>query len=129
VQIRSIRILGRTFKPPYIKSLTGESLTEEKTVKIYEEMLRLLKVVMERDFQPCGLEKPLKAIIYDLASKAAEENWTGFKIVVGGVLKAVEQARSLAERYNKDFCLYLDMAIKRGWIENWVLRFRGSMTQ
>ena len=96
--------------------------------EIYRELLELLKEVIERDVRPCGsnLEERLLTILHDLAYKAVEENWTGWKIIVRGVSKAVEQARSLAEKYDKDFCYYLKMALERGWIENWVLSFRKS---
>jgi hypothetical protein len=101
---------------------------ERKVNEIYQELLRLLKVVIERDFRSCSnLEEHLKAILHDLAYEAAEENWAGWKIIVSGVFKAVEQARYLAEKYDKDFCYYLEMALKRGWIENWIHQFREAM--
>ena len=102
---------------------------KKKVDEIYRELLQLLKIVIEQDVRPCGsgLEEHLATILYDLAYKAAEENWTGWKIIIGGVFKAVEQARYLAKRYDKNFCYYLKMALERGWIENWVLRFRKAM--
>jgi len=101
---------------------------KRKVDEIYRELLELLKEVVERDVRPCGsdLEEHLLAILHDLAYKAVEENWTRWMIIVRGVFKAVEQARSLAERYDKDFCHYLKIALERGWIENWVLSFRKS---
>ncbi len=100
-------------------------MTERKAAEIHGEILHLLKVVIERDFQPFGLEEPLKTILYDLAFRAAEENWSGWKIIFDGACWAVETARSLAERNpDKDLCYYLEMGLKRGWIENYVTGMR-----
>ena len=99
-------------------------MSEKKVTTIYEEILGLLKVVIERDFQPCHLEEALKTVLYELATKAVKEAWSGWMIIVSGVFWAVELARFLAEKYDKELCHYLNMALKREWIENWVLGFR-----
>ena len=97
---------------------------ERKVDEVYQELLQMLKVVIERDFQPYNLEEHLKTVLYDLAYKAVEENWTGTKLIFVGVLWAVGLARHCAKRYNKDFCYYLDRTLKKGSIENYVLAFR-----
>jgi len=99
---------------------------KEEVDKIFEELLQLLKTVIERDVRPCGpdVEERLRTIIYDLAYKAVIEKWTGWNIIFEGVLKAVGQARYFEERYHKSFCYYLKMALEKGWIEHYVLSFR-----
>lgn len=92
--------------------------------KIYEDILRLLKVVIERDFKPCRLEGFLKKTLYELTTTAVEEDWSGWKIIVSGVFKVVGQAKYCAEKYDKDLCHYLNMALERKGIENFVLAFR-----
>ncbi len=99
-------------------------MSEEKINEIYEELLQDLEVVIKRDFRSCNLEKQLRSVLYNLASEAVKKKWSGWKIIVKSVFKTVGQARSLAERYNKGFCNYLDTALKDGWIENWVHGFR-----
>lgn len=43
-----------------------------------------------------------------------------FKEMSECVFKTVEQARYLSEKNNKDLCHYLEMALRRGWIGNWI---------
>jgi len=97
---------------------------ERKVDEVYQELLQMLKVVIERDFQPYNLEEHLKTVLYDLAYEAVKQNWTGTKLIFVGVLWAVGLARHYAKKYNKDFGYYLDRILKKGSIENYVLAFR-----
>jgi hypothetical protein len=94
---------------------------KKKAEERFKELLPLVKVIIERDFKPCKLDKHLETILYDLSYKAIEKNWTGWKIIIYGVFYADELARSLAEKYDKGLCHYLDMALKNAWIERYVL--------
>ena len=46
-------------------------------------------------------------------------------IISLGLSKSIEQAHSLAERNNREFCYYLEMSLKNYWFYNYVI----SMTR
>ena len=81
----------------------------------YGKILELCKVMIERDYAPCGLEDDIKKRLLDLTldwerrkEKASKEGKEigGLKVFFIDVLRAVNQATQNAKRF-KPKCYYL----------------------
>lgn len=104
----------------------------------YETVLGLCKVVIERDYAPCGLEEDVKKRLQELTlewerrkKKADKEGRAigGLDIFFKDVYRAVRQAESNAKRYGKSKCYYLERGLripldKPGGLGYWSLRMR-----
>ncbi|RLG02529.1 MAG: hypothetical protein DRN61_06320 [Thaumarchaeota archaeon] len=90
------------------------------------ELLEICKVVIERDFAPCGLREEVIERVKELFAewkrkreKAAREGRTigGVKVIFYDLLRLVEMARANSERHGKPFCEYLSRALKKSYHE------------
>ena len=82
----------------------------------YGEILGLCKVMIERDYAPCGLEDDIKKRVLDLTldwetrkGKASKEGKEigGLRVIFIDVYRAVNQARANEKRFGKPRCYYL----------------------
>ena len=82
----------------------------------YGEISGLCKVMIERDYAPCGLEDGIKKRLLDLTldwerrkEKASKEGKAigGLNVIFIDVYRAVNQAKANEERFGKPKCYYL----------------------
>lgn len=90
------------------------------------ELLEICKVVIERDFAPCGLREQAIERIKELfaewqrrCERAVREGRAigGVKVVFFDLLRLVELARANSERYGRPFCKYLRRALEKPYHE------------
>jgi len=104
----------------------------------YQKILELCKVMIERDYAPCGLEDDIKKRLLGLTleierrnEKASKEGKAtrGFNIIFSDVLRAVNLAEQNAKRFGKPKCYYLRQGLQippcqPGGLGHWALSFR-----
>lgn len=104
----------------------------------YKTILELCKVVIARDYAPCGLEDDVKKRLRELnlewekrRKKANEEGKKirGVGIIFKDIYRAVRQAESNAKRHGKSKCYYLERSLripldKHGGLGYWSLKMR-----
>ncbi len=82
----------------------------------YGKILELCKVMIERDYAPCGLEDDIKKRLLDLTldwerrkEKASKEEKAigGLNVIFIDVYRAVNQAKANEKRFGKPKCYYL----------------------
>jgi len=71
------------------------------------------KILIKEDWKPCGLDESVEQQLEELYR---DEMRVGHKwipeLLEYSVKKATNQAKGLAEKYGKDVCYYLTMALK-----------------
>jgi len=67
----------------------------------YEKVLNLCKVMIERDYAPCGLEEDVKKRLLELTQELERRGRRGFNIISVDVFRAVNQAESYEKRFKK----------------------------
>ena len=104
----------------------------------YKTVLELCKVVIARDYAPCGLEndvkKRLRELILEWEKRKKKADKEGRKIGGVGIIfkdiyRAVRQAESNTKRYRKSKCYYLERGLripldKPGGLGYWSLKMR-----
>jgi len=99
----------------------------------YKKLLESCKVIIERDYAPCGLEEDIKKRLLDLTlewerrkENANKENKMigGLRVVFLDLLRAVNQAKSNTKRFQKPKCYYLKRGLQikcgePGWLGNY----------
>ena len=94
----------------------------------YEKVIDWCSKILEEIRQKCNMEEDFKKRLCELTlqwerrkEKARKEGKEigGLMLVFYGLLKSMNQARGLAERYNKDMCHYLRMSLRNNWLENY----------
>jgi len=89
--------------------------------KDLEELLEECRVIINRDFAPCGLKEDVEKRIHELyeewkeaKAKADREGKTigGLKVIFSDLLRAVRFAKEQARKSGKTECYYL-----RKWLE------------
>lgn len=94
----------------------------------YEKVIDWCNRILEEIKQKCNMEEDFKKRLYKLTlqwerrkEKARKEGREigGLMLVFYGLLKSMNQARGLAERYDKNVCHYLRMSLRNNWLENY----------
>jgi hypothetical protein len=81
-------------------------MSDENYEKVVESCKELIK-----EFESCGLKqdvlKRILELVHWLEKQKTEGTWRGdFQIVFMDLLRAVDSAKSLSKKYNKDECEY-----------------------
>ncbi len=104
----------------------------------YGKILGLCKVMIERDYAPCGLEDAIKKRLLDLTldwegrkEKASKEDKEigGLKVFFIDVCRAVNQATQNEKRFGKPKCYYLRRGLQiqpgqRGGLGYWAIKMQ-----
>jgi len=61
----------------------------------YNNVLELCKVIIERDYVPCSLEKEIKKRLLELTQELERHGAKGFDILSRDVHRAVNHAKSM----------------------------------
>jgi hypothetical protein len=102
----------------------------ERSMKAYEEILELSKVIIEADFKPCGLDQDVKKQLLDLVLDWEKKCNVPFTSVKGAFNSAYRIAREATELSGGDLrgdqnrkCHYLRMKLEKGELQRWFWRF------
>ncbi len=101
----------------------------------YGKILALCKVIIERDYAPCGLEDDIKKRLLDLTldwetrkEEAGKEGREigGLRALFIDVYRAVNQAKANEKRFGQPKCYYLKRGLqidpsRRGGLGRWFL--------
>jgi hypothetical protein len=99
----------------------------------YKKVLDLCKIMIERDYAPCGLEAGIKKRLLELTQELERRGRTGFAILFKDIFRAVNQAESNEKRFGiKTKCEYLKRGLEipfdnPGGLGYWALRMTEEM--
>jgi hypothetical protein len=102
---------------------SGETCTVGKYEALWGALPDYVKGLIDKYYSECGL----KDLILDEIAEAIERTKTwrypitpSSRRIVYGLEKCINQAKSLADKHQRDFCHYLTLSLRRRWFLNWV---------
>ena len=102
-------------------------MSNPKRDRLWSQLTDSAKQLIEENYSSCNLKDLILDEIDDVVSMGISPNWG---IIEAGLEKCVKQAISLAERYDKDICYYLQMSFGPGkrWFYNYVIHYVKGIT-